>query len=155
MRWTVPLAFVITPKSGPLRQMTTLLDANRALTQDLPRGYLKRSHWLRAGQQLVTAAETCLPADNRAAFEEIVTALECEGWMTTCDLSNHFGDREQMARTSAPLLVQQQLPPTPSSNVIPLRGAKGAKVADGEYARPIIKVEEGLRQLSGQRRSRE
>jgi hypothetical protein len=53
--WDTLLTFVITPKSGPLRKMVTLHDAQQALIADLPPGYLKRAHWLRAGKALVTA----------------------------------------------------------------------------------------------------
>jgi hypothetical protein len=41
MHWTKQLAYTITPKSGPMRRMETLLDANRALSNDLPRELFK------------------------------------------------------------------------------------------------------------------
>ena len=41
MHWEKRLAYTITPKSGPMRRMETLLDANRALSTDLPRGSLR------------------------------------------------------------------------------------------------------------------
>jgi len=75
-----PLTCVITPKSGPLPQMSSLLDANRALTGNLPHGFLKRPHWLKAGQALMTAAETGASSDIDRAFETIVIALDEEGW---------------------------------------------------------------------------
>ena len=75
----MPLA--IMPKSGPLPLMVSLLDANRALIDKLPKGYLKRSHWLKAGQALVTAAETGQPRDIELAFDAIVDALVREGWL--------------------------------------------------------------------------
>ena len=62
--------------------MRTLLDANRALVSDLPTGYLKRTHWMNAGQLLVAAAESGLEADVRSATEALVSALVTEGWMT-------------------------------------------------------------------------
>jgi hypothetical protein len=40
LNWSKQIAYTITPKSG--------LDANRALTNDLPNGFLKRDHWLAA-----------------------------------------------------------------------------------------------------------
>lgn len=49
LHWQKPLGFQITPKSGPMRSMETLLDANQALLHDLPSGYLRRAHWLAAG----------------------------------------------------------------------------------------------------------
>jgi len=86
--WDQPLTFVITPKSGPLPQMSSLLDANRALTGNLPHGFLKRPHWLRAGQALMTAAETGESRNIDRAFETIVIALDEEGWLLR-DVSPH------------------------------------------------------------------
>ena len=80
--WDQPLTFVITPKSGPLQQMSSLLDANRALTGNLPHGFLKRPHWLKAGHALMTAAETGELRDIDRAFETIVIALNEEGWLS-------------------------------------------------------------------------
>lgn len=78
--WDTRLTFVITPKSGPLRRMVRLRDAKRAL-EELPPGYLRRVHWLRASACLVTAAETGKPKDIEWAFESIVAALDEEGWL--------------------------------------------------------------------------
>ena len=75
--WDTLLTFAITPKSGPLRKMVRLRDAKRAL-EELPPGYMKRVHWLRASACLVTAAETGKPKDIEWAFESIVAALEEE-----------------------------------------------------------------------------
>ena len=61
--WDTRLTFVITPKSGPLRKMVGLRDAQQALIADLPPGFLRRAHWLKAGKALVTAAETVKPKD--------------------------------------------------------------------------------------------
>lgn len=79
--WHEPLANVITPKRGPLPQMVSLIDANRALIGELPQGYLKRAHWLRAGRALVTAAKTGASRDIEWAYEAIVAALIKEGWL--------------------------------------------------------------------------
>ena len=81
MHWTKELTYTITPKSGPLRRMETLLDANRALSADLPKGFLKRCHWLAAGKLLVHAAETGRDADIKRATDELLNAVEREGWM--------------------------------------------------------------------------
>ena len=35
MHWEKRLAYTINPKSGPMRSMETLLDANRGLSRDL------------------------------------------------------------------------------------------------------------------------
>jgi hypothetical protein len=79
--WDTSLTFVITPKSGPLRKMVRLCDAQQALIADLPSGFLRRAHWLKAGKALVTAAETGKPKDIEWAFESIVAALDEEGWL--------------------------------------------------------------------------
>ena len=79
--WDTRLTFVITPKSGPLRKMVRLRDAQQALIADLPSGFLRRAHWLKAGKALVTAAETGKPKDIEWAFESIVAALDEEGWL--------------------------------------------------------------------------
>ena len=79
--WDTRITFVITPKSGPLRKMVRLRDAQQALIADLPPGFLRRAHWLTAGKALVTAAETGKPKDIEWAFESIVAALDEEGWL--------------------------------------------------------------------------
>jgi hypothetical protein len=86
MHWTKQLAYTITPKSGPMRRMETLLDANRALSNDLPTGLLKRDHWLAAGKLLVHASETGAAADVQMATDELVKAIEREGWMSRARL---------------------------------------------------------------------
>jgi hypothetical protein len=79
--WNQSLVFPIAPKSGPMRRMVTLIDANRALLHDLPGGYLKwRGHWASAARALIKAVETGAHADNVAAYEELVAAIEREGW---------------------------------------------------------------------------
>jgi hypothetical protein len=79
--WDRPLPCVITPASGPLPPMATLLDANRSLTGNLPPGYLKRAYWLSAGQALVAAAESGESAEIDRAYLAIIAALVSEGWM--------------------------------------------------------------------------
>jgi len=81
MYWDAELAYRITPKSGPMRAMQTLLDANRALTQDLPKGSLKQPRWSAVGKILVAAGERGLPGDIRAATEVLLASIEREGWM--------------------------------------------------------------------------
>jgi hypothetical protein len=82
MYWTKKLSYTITPKSGPVRRLDSLLDANHALSKDLPRGYLHRAHWLAAGNSILQAAESGAAKDIAAATEELLRALEQEGWMT-------------------------------------------------------------------------
>ena len=122
MQWHKPLTFVITPKSGPLRQMTTLLDANHALSGDLPLRYLRRPHWLRAGKALLQAAETDDPICIRLAFEEIVAALEHEGWMTRARPADDPLEEREYAAPQAPApAVADEGPRRRSENVIPFR----------------------------------
>jgi hypothetical protein len=80
--WRKDLAYRVTPKSGPMRSMQTLLEANEALIRDLPAGWLHREHWRDAAQLLVKAAKTGDDADIHQATEELVRAIEAEGWMT-------------------------------------------------------------------------
>ena len=81
MHWQKELAYTITPKSGPMRRMETLLDANRAFAQDLPRALFKKPYWLRVGKLLVLAAETGRPADIREATENLLQVIDRQGWM--------------------------------------------------------------------------
>jgi hypothetical protein len=41
MNWSLSLTYFISPRSGPMRRMETLLDANRALSKDLGFKFLK------------------------------------------------------------------------------------------------------------------
>jgi hypothetical protein len=77
--WDKSFRYPITPKCGPMPQMSSLIDANRAF-QELPRGYLRRAHWLRAGQALLTASQTGRPIDIQWAFDTLVAAVDEEGW---------------------------------------------------------------------------
>jgi hypothetical protein len=81
MHWNKELAYFISPKSGPMRGMVKLIDANHALSQDLPQGFLKRSHWTDAAYRVVQAAETGRDRDVQAATDEMLRAIEQEGWM--------------------------------------------------------------------------
>jgi hypothetical protein len=81
MHWNKALAYWITPKSGPMRGMSTLIDANHALSKDLPTGYLKRPHWRDAGNLVAQAAETGSDDDVQLATDELLRAIEQEGWM--------------------------------------------------------------------------
>ena len=64
-----------------MRSMETLIDANHGLSQDLPLAYLRRRHWLEAGNLLVEAATTGENADVELATEKLLFAIEHEGWM--------------------------------------------------------------------------
>jgi hypothetical protein len=116
--WDEPLTYVITPKSGPLRKMVSLLDANRALIGELPRGYLKRAHWLKAGQALVTAAGTGGSRDFEWAFEAIVAALDEEGWLP------RGVSRAQPPRFAPPRSVVRSNVRVSVGNITPRRAAE-------------------------------
>ncbi len=64
-----------------MRSMEKLIDANHALSQDLPLAYLRRRHWLEAGNLLVEATTTGKGADVERATEKLLFAIEHEGWM--------------------------------------------------------------------------
>jgi len=81
MFWCCDLAFPITPKSGPLPAIGTLLDASRMLTRELPAGYLKRSHWRAAGWAVMQAVDSGRAEDIKEATELLVRAVEGEGWL--------------------------------------------------------------------------
>lgn len=80
--WEKPLSFEISPRSGPVRRLTTLLDARSAMVHDLPPRSTKKPHWLRAGMLLVAASESGAYADIRAATDALADALDAEGWMS-------------------------------------------------------------------------
>jgi hypothetical protein len=82
MYWSASLTYFISPRSGPMRRMETLLDANRALSKDLGFTFLKQPHWRHAGQLLLKAADTGAADDIRAATNAVYSAIEREGWMS-------------------------------------------------------------------------
>jgi hypothetical protein len=82
LHWHMHLAYKIAPKSGPMRVMETLLDANQGLLNDLPKGSLRLPQWRAAGQSLARASETGDQADIQEATDLLVRAIEQEGWMT-------------------------------------------------------------------------
>jgi hypothetical protein len=45
MSWNAELAYLVTPKSGPMRAMRTLRDVNYALLDDLTPQCRYRRHW--------------------------------------------------------------------------------------------------------------
>lgn len=85
MSWNTELAYFVTPKSGPMRPMRTLVDVNRALLDDLPFGCRLRPHWAAVARLLLIASDTGATIDVRLATDALVRALETEGWMTRPD----------------------------------------------------------------------
>src|SRR4051812_15392165 len=119
MYWAKELSYRITPRGGPMRNMETLIDANHALSKDLPLAYLRRRHWLEAGNHLVEAATTGEDADVDLATEKLLFAIELEGWMErpvlipeTSPLSEDGVPREYISprRRTAERLSDQPFP---------------------------------------------
>jgi hypothetical protein len=81
MKWNTELAYFITPKSGPMRPMATLLDANRAILDEVPAEDRTQAHWVRAKRAILRAAETAADHDVRTATDALMNALIAEGWM--------------------------------------------------------------------------
>jgi hypothetical protein len=77
--WHNCFKYPITPKRGPMPQMFSLIDAKGAFLE-LPRGFLRRPHWLRAGHALLTASQTGRAIDIQWAFDTLVAAVDEEGW---------------------------------------------------------------------------
>ena len=103
-----------------MRSMETLIDANHALSKDLPLAYLRRRHWLEAGNHLVEAATTGEDADVDLATEKLLFVIEHEGWMErpvlipeTSSLSDNGVPQEYIPprwRTPAERLSDQPFP---------------------------------------------
>jgi hypothetical protein len=84
--WDVPLTYEITPKSGPMRRLTTLADVRSAMVHDLPPGGTRRPHWLHAGMLIVAASESGDVNDVRVATDALIEALDIEGWLSVAPL---------------------------------------------------------------------
>ena len=82
MNWNAELAYDVTPKSGPMRAMRTLRDANYALLDDLPAQCRYRGHWFAVGRLLLAAVQSGCRLDVMLATDALVMALEVESWMT-------------------------------------------------------------------------
>jgi hypothetical protein len=77
--WHKSFKYPITPKCGTMPQMSSLVDARGAFLE-LPKGFLRRPHWLRAAKALLTASQTGRPIDIQWAFDTLVAAVDEEGW---------------------------------------------------------------------------
>lgn len=82
MSWNAELAYDVTPKSGPMRAMRTLRDANYAFLEDLKPQSRYQGHWFAVGRLLMAAANSGRRLDLMLATDALVMALEVEGWMT-------------------------------------------------------------------------
>ena len=104
MNWNAELAYYVTPKSGPMRPMQTLRDANYAFLDDLSARCRLRGYWFRVGRLLMAAANTGSRLDILLATDALVMALETEGWLTRVS-------RESRSRTSERSNVISLTPP--------------------------------------------
>ena len=77
--WYKSFKYPITPKCGPMPQMSSLVDARGAFLE-LPHCLLRRPHWLRAGKALLTASQTGRQINIQWAFDTLVAAVDEEGW---------------------------------------------------------------------------
>ena len=82
MNWNIELAYLVTPKSGPMRAMRTLGDVNRAYLDDLSAQRRLGRHWFAVGRLLMAAATSESRIYVMLATDALLMALEIEGWMT-------------------------------------------------------------------------
>ena len=120
-----------------MRSMETLIDANHALSKDLPLAYLRRRHWLEAGNLLVEAAMTGEDADVELATDKLLIAIEHEGWM------------------ERPVLIPETTPSADEDvpqEYIPRRRTTAERLSDNPFPRPRLRLLETLK--SGVKSSR-
>jgi hypothetical protein len=136
MFWRCDLAYPITPKSGPLPGISTLLDASRAMTRDLPKGYLKRTHWREAGWAVMRAVESGEAEHIKAATERLVHALGHEGWLERARSDVAVARLQGMLRAiDQPLRACMEAEPLRASlKLIP--GSKGKPAASAQWSLP-------------------
>jgi hypothetical protein len=104
MSWKAELAYFVTPKSGPMRPMVTLRDANHALLDDLPARCRHQRHWFRVGRLVMAAAaEGSSRLDLMLATDALVMALEIEGWMTWQPPINQAKDQPPVTLIALPV----------------------------------------------------
>ena len=104
MNWNAELAYFVTPKSGPMRPMVTLRDANRALLDDLPARYRHQPHWHRVGRlMLAAAAGGSSRVDLMLATDALLLALEVEGWMNWQPPINQAKDQPPVTLIALPV----------------------------------------------------
>ncbi len=111
MSWNAELAYFVTPKSGPMRPMMTLRDANHALLDDLPVRYRHQRHWFRVGRFLLAAAtKGSSRLDLMLATDALVMALEVEGWMAWQPCINQAAEQKAAAPVPPPDAGQLEIP---------------------------------------------
>lgn len=78
--WLVPLSRPIAPTSGPLREMHNLLDARRAIEEDLPIYLHDTIRWGVVRRALILAAKLNTLDQVERASRLLATAIKNEGW---------------------------------------------------------------------------
>jgi hypothetical protein len=68
--------------SGPLRPSRTLGEAQRNLSERLPQAVGVRVAWIEAAALLAAAAASGRHDDIRDATDQMMRALQSEGWLT-------------------------------------------------------------------------
>lgn len=81
--WLVPLAPPVKPRGGPLREMHTLLDAKRAIEEDLPIHLHDTIRWGVVRRALDLAAKLNTVEQVERASRFLSAAIQNEGWRTT------------------------------------------------------------------------
>ena len=79
--WSRKLSYPVVPRSGPLRPTRTLGEARKTITERLPADALARSGWTRAMVLLSVAGASGRRGDIREATDQMMRALEREGWL--------------------------------------------------------------------------
>ena len=79
--WFRKLAYPVVPRSGPLRPTRTLAEARKTLLERLPAECKARSWWESATALLLAAAKSGRRNDIRDATDQLMRALEREGWL--------------------------------------------------------------------------
>jgi hypothetical protein len=79
--WFRKLAYPVVPFSGPLRPARTLGEARKTLLERLPGNCKSRSSWKRASMLLLAASKSGDRNDIREATDQLMRALEREGWL--------------------------------------------------------------------------
>jgi hypothetical protein len=79
--WYRKLSHPVVPLSGPLRPTRTLGEARNALAQGLPADRMADAPWQRANALVLAAGKSGSRHDIREATEQLMRALDREGWL--------------------------------------------------------------------------
>lgn len=79
--WIRKLAYPVVPMSGPLRPARTLGEAQRNLSERLPKEIGTRPVWIETAALITAAISSGKHADIRDATGQMMRALQSEGWL--------------------------------------------------------------------------